>query len=54
MAPVSIIDYVVVHELCHLKYNNHSKGFWKYLGMIMPDYEKRREKLKREGSNWYV
>lgn len=54
MAPVSIIDYVVVHELCHLKYNNHSKDFWKYLGMIMPDYEKRRERLKREGSGWSV
>ena len=49
MAPVSIIDYVVVHELCHLKYHNHSKAFWKYLGMILPDYERQKERLMKEG-----
>ena len=49
MAPMSLVDYVVVHELCHLKYRNHSKSFWGYLGMIMPDYEKRREALRKQG-----
>ncbi|GBD99541.1 MAG TPA: M48 family peptidase [Nitrospirae bacterium] len=49
MAPMSLVDYVVVHELSHLKYRNHSKSFWGYLGMIMPDYEKRREALRKQG-----
>jgi|WetSurMetagenome_2_1015567.scaffolds.fasta_scaffold00031_37 predicted metal-dependent hydrolase len=50
MAPLSIVDYVVVHELCHLKYRDHSKQFWKLLGTIMPDYEDRKERLKKEGN----
>lgn len=49
MAPSRIIDYVVVHELCHLTYHNHSHSFWKHLGMLMPDYEKRQEMLCKEG-----
>ncbi len=49
MAPMSLVDYVVVHELCHLKYRNHSQSFWRYVGMIMPDYERRREKLRKKG-----
>lgn len=54
MAPVSLIDYVVVHELCHLKHKNHAVPFWKYLHTIMPDYEKRKEALRRNGIgyNW--
>ena len=52
MAPMSLVDYVVVHELCHLKYRNHSKSFWKYLGMIMPDYERRREVLRQKGKSY--
>lgn len=39
------IEYVVVHELVHLKYNNHSKSFFKYLSVKLPDWEKRRESL---------
>jgi predicted metal-dependent hydrolase len=53
MAPMSIVDYVIVHELCHLKYRNHSNAFWKYLGSILPDYDKRKERLREEGSNFY-
>jgi len=52
MAPVALIDYVVAHELCHLKYISHSESFWKLLGNIMPDYEIRRERLRREGPNY--
>jgi predicted metal-dependent hydrolase len=54
MAPMSLIDYVVVHEICHLKYMNHSKLFWKYLGMIMPDYEKRERSLKENGIGFQI
>ena len=46
MAPVSIIDYIVVHELCHLKIKNHSSDFWKLLSIEMPDYQNRRNWLK--------
>lgn len=52
MAPVWLIDYIVVHELCHLKHINHSKDFWKILGTILPDYEVRRERLRKEGSKY--
>jgi len=53
MAPVSLIDYVVVHELCHLKHNNHAAPFWKYLHTVMPDYEKRKEALRKNGISYH-
>ncbi len=46
MAPIQIIDYVVVHELCHLREANHSKAYWAQVAAIMPDYKLRRKWLK--------
>lgn len=46
MAPIDIVDYVVVHELAHLKALDHSKRFWKYVGDVLPDYKDRRNWLK--------
>lgn len=46
MAPPEVLDYVVVHELCHLKEMNHSPAFWKLVEGILPDYRKQREWLK--------
>ena len=46
MAPMSLVDYVVAHEVCHLKVHNHSSAFWKLLRKLMPDYEIRRERLR--------
>lgn len=46
MAPLEVLDYVVVHELCHLKEMNHSPAFWKLVEDILPDYRKQREWLK--------
>ncbi len=49
MAPKSQLDYVIAHELCHIKHKNHSTQFWKLLQSIMPDYKERKEKLRKEG-----
>jgi len=49
MAPLSVIDYVVVHELVHLEERNHAKSFWSKVKMLMPEYEKHRDWLKRNG-----
>lgn|SRR5690554_261714 len=45
-APKECIDYVVTHELCHLKHHNHSPDFYNLLSSIMPDWEKRKQKLE--------
>ena len=49
MAPTHIVDYVVVHELCHLRQMNHSKEFWKLVGTHIPDYKECRKWLKGNG-----
>ncbi|MCY3413884.1 MAG: M48 family metallopeptidase [Candidatus Heimdallarchaeota archaeon] len=49
LAPESIIEYVVVHELCHLVYFNHSKQFWNLVSSILPDYNESRKWLKSNG-----
>ncbi len=45
--PREIIDYVVVHELAHIKYKHHQKPFWDFVEFAMPDYKQRRQKLKK-------
>ena len=50
MAPLSILDYVIVHELCHLFYSHHSPPFWQKVQSILPDYRKRRNLLKQYSS----
>ena len=52
MMPQKIIDYVVVHELCHLKEMNHSSAFWNRVEEIIPDYRNRRKWLKNNA--WKV
>jgi hypothetical protein len=50
MAPPEVIDYVIVHELCHLLHMNHDRSFWRKIGSIMPDYKEKEEYLARNGS----
>lgn len=50
MAPIEIVDYLVVHELCHLVHMNHSKEFWTLVQSSLPDYEKRQQWLKENGN----
>ncbi|HEY5282189.1 MAG TPA: SprT family zinc-dependent metalloprotease [Polyangia bacterium] len=47
--PVSLVDYVVAHELVHLIHEDHSRAFWATLGAIMPDYEDRKKRLRAMG-----
>lgn len=49
LTPPDIIDYVVVHELCHRLEMNHSPYFWAEVERILPDYKNRRKWLKKEG-----
>lgn len=46
-APKSVLEYAVVHELCHLRHRNHDKAFWSLVGSILPDYEARKTWLER-------
>jgi predicted metal-dependent hydrolase len=48
-APLSLVDYVVAHELMHLEHPNHTGEFWAALGRMMPDYEARKAKLRQLG-----
>ena len=50
MVPEEVLDYVIVHELCHLKEMNHSKAFWREVEQAMPDYRERKLWLKEYGS----
>lgn len=53
MAPLELLDYVVVHELAHLKVLNHSKRFWGLVERIMPDYKERHRALNELGPGLY-
>jgi len=54
MAPNRIVDYVVAHELCHLKHHDHSPKFWRELEKVMPDYAASKEWLKSNGDSLQV
>lgn len=50
LAPPKVLDYVVVHELCHRKEMNHSQKFWTLVEEYMPDYRQYRSWLNKNGS----
>lgn len=49
-APKSLLEYFVAHELVHLRHRGHTAAFWAALGKVMPDYEAKRERLRRWGT----
>lgn len=49
LAPPRVLDYVVVHELCHLTHMNHSPAFWQAVEQVCPDYHALRKWLKEHG-----
>ena len=51
MAPNRIVDYVVIHELCHLKHHDHSPKFWRQVERVMPNYAECKEWLKVNGGS---
>ena len=49
MAPYNIIDYIIVHELAHVRIKNHSRDFWKYVETRLPGYRQSKAWLKAKG-----
>ena len=49
LAPLEVLDYVVVHELCHRRRMNHSTQFWQEVAQVLPDYRKRKAWLTENG-----
>lgn len=47
MMEEDVVEYILIHELCHLKEMNHSEAFWKEVSRYCPDWQKRREKLRK-------
>ena len=52
LAPPEVVDYVVVHELCHLRHPHHQKPFWDAVEALMPAYREQRARLLREGATY--
>jgi hypothetical protein len=46
--PQRLVDYILMHELCHVRIPNHGRGFWNLLSQCMPDWKKRKEELDAE------
>jgi predicted metal-dependent hydrolase len=54
MAPPAVIDYVVVHELMHIREKSHSSRFWKLIEVVMPEYKIHRHWLKEESPKFIL
>ena len=51
LAPITVIDYIIVHELVHFKKEGHSHEFWEIVESLLPDYAKKRNWLRLNGAN---
>jgi predicted metal-dependent hydrolase len=54
MAPLDVIDYVVVHELAHIPEKNHSSRFWDKVRVVLPGYKNRKKWLRENGNNLII
>jgi len=54
MAPLTIVDYIIVHELAHLIHSNHSPAFWSEVEKVIPDYRERKEWLRKNGAGMTI
>jgi predicted metal-dependent hydrolase len=52
MAPLSIIDYIVVHELCHFHHQDHTEAFWNEVDKVLPEYRQRKQWLRVHGAGF--
>jgi len=52
MAPPRIIDYIIVHELCHFHEKNHTDSFWNEVDKVMPNYHERKNWLRQKGAGF--
>ena len=50
MAPQSVVDYITVHELCHLHHRDHSDAFWNEVDKVLPRYQERKDWLRKFGA----
>ena len=54
LAPAAVTEYVVIHELCHLRYMDHSQNFWQMVEAFCPDYKVRKKWLAEHGNELYL
>ncbi len=52
--PIPLIDYVIIHELCHLREHNHSPRFYRLMDQVLPDWRERRHRLHRSASSGFL
>ena len=51
MAPQTVIDYIVVHELCHLRHRDHSDAFWNEVDKVLPTFQRSKDWLRKNGAS---
>jgi predicted metal-dependent hydrolase len=51
LAPMTVVDYIIVHELAHLKRENHDPQFWEIVESVIPDYDEKKSWLRSNGAN---
>ena len=52
MAPISVIDYIVVHELCHIREKDHTPLFWNEVDKVLPNYREKKDWLRQNGAGF--